>query len=422
MDILVVDDNAITSQLFHKILTQEGHGVTLADNGIKGWELFQEKPFKLVITDWMMPGMDGIELCKKIRGEKLPYYVYVIMQSSKDDLADSSEGFAAGVDNYIVKPFEPSEVKVRINTGIRIINLEQRLLKKREDLLKEHKKLKKSYMDTVRLMSSFAEMINPLIGSYLKQVGTFSRKIASDFELDEKEVDRIEIAGLFHDVGLLGLPDLIVSKDEIHMNKTEHALFMQHPVITALIFETVPRLAKSSKIIAGHHEYMDGTGFPDGLKDSQIPLGSRIVAVVSDYFRIIHSWGGSPEEIRKRSVKNFGDEIKDAFIVDEPGPLLEEIAKKALELGCSRKYDPLVVEKMITRLALKEEHAENEKWLSIEELKPGMVLEEALCLKGGERLLSGGITLSTESVELIEKLKTLGGLAGNKVYVTENSN
>jgi len=421
MDILVVDDNAITSQLFHKILIKEGHGVTLADNGIKGWELFQEKPFKLVITDWMMPGMDGIELCKRIRAKKLSYYAYIIMQSSKDDLADSSEGFAAGVDDYIVKPFEASEVKVRINTGIRIINLEQRLIKKREDLLKEHKKLKESYMDTVRLMSTFAEMINPLIGSYLKQVGTFSRKLASDFGLDEKEVNRIEIAGLFHDVGLLGLPDLVLSKDEIHMDKTEHALFMQHPVITALIFETVQRLAKSSKMIAGHHENFDGTGFPDGLKESQIPLGARIIAVVSDYFKIVHSWGGSPEEIRKRSVENFGDEIKYAFAVDEPGPLLEEIAKKALEIGCNRKYDPIVVEKMIKRLALKEEQAEGKKWLSIGDLKPGMVLEEALCLKGGERLLSDGIILSTESVELIKKLETLGGLAGNKVYISENS-
>ena len=416
MKILLAEDNKVTSKIFDKLLTKEGHKVILAENGKKAWELFKEKPFKLVITDWVMPEMSGIDLCKKIRNADTDHYVYIIMQTGKDNLTDTIESFEAGADDYIVKPFDPAEMRVRVRTGVRIINLELHLTKQKNMIITKHRELKKGYRENILLLSSLSEMLNPVIGGYLKQVGYLSKKLASDFKLDKTEINQIEIAGLFHDVGLLGLPESITLKDNNQMNEAEQALFRQHPVITSCLFNDMEYFMKSGEFIEKHHENVDGSGFPGGLKKAEIPFGARIIAAVSDYCKIIHSWPTDSEIIKKRAIKNFGDKIKEVFDDDATEPLIVRVAKKSLELGCNQKYDDVVVKKLLKRIDLENQDNASIKWLPIEDLKGGMVLEETLTLKSGEHLLSREIMLNKESIELIKKLKEVGGLA-EKIYV-----
>ena len=125
MEILVADDDFISRSLIRKIIENSGRKALLAEDGVKAWELVQTNKIKIVITDWMMPNMDGLTLCRKIREAKLPNYIYLILITAKDRKEDSVRGLKAGADDYIAKPVYPDELMARIRSGERIIQLEE---------------------------------------------------------------------------------------------------------------------------------------------------------------------------------------------------------------------------------------------------------------------------------------------------------
>ncbi len=126
MEILIVEDDFISRNLLSKMLTEMGHDVVETENGLQAWEHLKESPVKIVISDWMMPEMDGLELCHKIRNHSFHGYVYIIMLTAKDRKADLVDVFRAGADDYIPKPFDPEELQARVMTGVRVVDLEER--------------------------------------------------------------------------------------------------------------------------------------------------------------------------------------------------------------------------------------------------------------------------------------------------------
>src|SRR3972149_5099356 len=127
MRILVAEDNLSARNLIVKLLQKWGHEVLEAEDGVKAWELLLTNPVNLVISDWMMPNMDGLELCKKVRNAEFDRYIYFILLTAKDTKLKIVEGMEAGADDYVIKPFNMNELKVRIRAGERIINLERKL-------------------------------------------------------------------------------------------------------------------------------------------------------------------------------------------------------------------------------------------------------------------------------------------------------
>ncbi|MFH1292696.1 MAG: response regulator [Pseudomonadota bacterium] len=125
MKILIVEDDLVSRSFLQKILETLGHKVLSAEDGRKALEFFQQNSVKMVITDWMMPEMDGLTLCRNIRQAKISHYVYLIFVTAKDQKKDTLRGLEAGADDYIVKPFDPEELRARIRTGQRIIQLEE---------------------------------------------------------------------------------------------------------------------------------------------------------------------------------------------------------------------------------------------------------------------------------------------------------
>ena len=125
MEILIAEDDYISRNLLKKMLVEMGHEVVETENGQQAWQKLQEKAFKIVISDWMMPEMDGLELCHKIRNSSQKGYVYIIMLTAKDRKTDLVDVFKAGADDYIPKPFDPEELRARVLTGERVVNLEE---------------------------------------------------------------------------------------------------------------------------------------------------------------------------------------------------------------------------------------------------------------------------------------------------------
>jgi signal transduction histidine kinase len=126
MEILIVEDDYISRNLLSKMLVEMGHQVVLTENGQQAWEHLETSPVKIVISDWMMPAMNGIELCRKIRNHPFEGYVYIIMLTARDQKEDLVDVFQAGADDYIPKPFDPEELHARVMTGVRVVNLEER--------------------------------------------------------------------------------------------------------------------------------------------------------------------------------------------------------------------------------------------------------------------------------------------------------
>ena len=125
MQIAIVDDNPMARQILRTSLVRCGNNVIEFNDGLAAWNyLNNEAMIRFIITDWMMPGMDGIELIRRIRAANFPGYIYIIILTSKEDKDDLVKGLEAGADDYLVKPFNFNELKARVSIGLRILNLE----------------------------------------------------------------------------------------------------------------------------------------------------------------------------------------------------------------------------------------------------------------------------------------------------------
>ena len=141
MKILIAEDDFVSRLLVKKAVTKIGHEAIITENGAEAWQAFQEHKPDMVISDWMMPEMDGIELCKKIRRFKRLTYTYVILLTAKDKTRDLVEVFEAGADDYMIKPFRPDELRSRIKSGNRIATLQNQHYALQAKLLVKNRKL-----------------------------------------------------------------------------------------------------------------------------------------------------------------------------------------------------------------------------------------------------------------------------------------
>ena len=141
MRILIADDDAIPRRLLHATLVRAGHDVVVACDGAEAWQVLHSADApKLAILDWLMPGMPGVEICRKIRQRDHAPYLYLILLTSKDQKEDLIAGLAAGADDYLIKPFDPHELHVRLRAGQRILDLQAALLASLEELAQAHQR------------------------------------------------------------------------------------------------------------------------------------------------------------------------------------------------------------------------------------------------------------------------------------------
>jgi two-component system cell cycle response regulator len=135
MKILAAEDNLVFQSMLRTMLTKWGYDVTIARNGVEAWQALQsEDSPRLAILDWMMPGMDGVEVCRRVRAADREPYIYILLLTGRTDSQDLVEGMDAGADDYITKPFNAHELRVRLRAGRRILDLQEELLQAREAL------------------------------------------------------------------------------------------------------------------------------------------------------------------------------------------------------------------------------------------------------------------------------------------------
>jgi putative two-component system response regulator len=278
MKVLVIDDDDISAELIENALTHAGFEVVLAADGQDAFEKLQAGVARLVITDWDMPGMSGIELCRAIRREAFDGYVYVILLTSHDSAQKSIEGLSAGADDFIKKPFDSAELAVRVRCGERILALETREV-------------------AIFALAKLAESRDSDTGAHLERVRNYCRVLACQLarqpkfarEIDAEFIRLVYSTSPLHDIGKVGIPDCVLLKpgmlnDREHTEMKKHAELGAQTLDAALAqFPQAKFLRMARDIAATHHERWDGSGYPHGLAGEAIPLCGRIVALADVY-------------------------------------------------------------------------------------------------------------------------------------------
>ncbi|MDP6119195.1 MAG: SpoIIE family protein phosphatase [Planctomycetota bacterium] len=155
MKILIAEDAAIPRRLLKEHLEEFGHEVVATKDGAEAWEAFQKEHFPIVVSDWIMPNMDGIQLVRRIRETESNGYVYIIMLTAKSGKEDLIEGMEAGADDFITKPFEKDELRVRLHAGERVINLEQSLAERNRSLESANLRMKSDLDAAAKIQTAF---------------------------------------------------------------------------------------------------------------------------------------------------------------------------------------------------------------------------------------------------------------------------
>lgn len=202
MRILIADDDIEIRRLLTNTLKKWGHEAVAAENGAEAWGILQKQAISFVISDWVMPEMNGLELCKRIRAAHFPRYIYIILLTAKDAKKELIEGMGAGADDFVVKPFNKGELKVRIRAGERILKLEKDLEERNRKLSEAYSRIRKDLEAGAKMQKSLfpstATTISGVKFEWLFLPCTFlAGDIFNFFDLDEHHVGfyLLDVAG-----------------------------------------------------------------------------------------------------------------------------------------------------------------------------------------------------------------------------------
>lgn len=265
--ILAVDDEEINLQLVKVMLDQMGYNCITATNGAEAKEEIRKDIPDLVITDVMMPKVDGYQLCSWIKNRKDTRLLPVIMITGLDSLDSRVAGIEAGADDFITKPFEHVALRARVSS----------LLK-----LKEYTDELENAEEVIFSLALAVEAKDPYTRGHCQRLSDHGVSIGEMLDLDPASINAIRRGGILHDIGKIGIPDHILLKPG-PLTSLEREVMREHPTKGEGICKPLQSLELTLPIIRHHHERVDGSGYPDGLKGNDIPIGARIIAAV-DFF------------------------------------------------------------------------------------------------------------------------------------------
>jgi two-component system response regulator RpfG len=281
----------------------------------------------LVLVDYMMPDMDGIEFVKRLRS--LPGYEHVpiVMVTVHDDRKVRYAALDAGITDFLTKPVDARECLARCR-NLLTLRRQQLALEDRKRLL-EHmvddatREVREREKETLLRLARAGEFRDEETGFHLIRMARYARTIAAGIGLDHDEVETIELAAPLHDIGKIGIPDHILLKPG-PLDEGEWEVMKRHPVMGHEILKGSPsKYVRMGALIAlGHHEKYDGSGYPNGLVGDHIPLCARIVAIADAYDALTSvrpykkAWTSERafEHIRAQSGKHFDARLVEVFL------------------------------------------------------------------------------------------------------------
>ncbi len=317
--VLVVDDTSDNISLLNEAL-MDRYTVKVAKSGKKAIEIARSMPVDIILLDVMMPHMDGFETCRRLKEDPLTRRIPVIFVSARGEAEDETMGFSCGGVDYITKPIKASIVQARVKTHLALYDQNITLDEKVRERTAE---LTETRLEILNRLGRAAEYRDNETGMHVIRMSRYARIIALEYGLPEEEAELLFNVAPMHDVGKIGIPDKVLLKPG-KLDEEEWRIIRTHCEIgRKIIGNHKSRLLQSAAMVAHtHHEKWDGSGYPSGLKGTEIPLFSRIVALV-DVFDALTSerpykkaWSveDATAEIRACSGRHFDPDVVRAFL------------------------------------------------------------------------------------------------------------
>jgi putative two-component system response regulator len=279
--VLVVDDNSTNIDLLVSTLKAD-YRLGIAKNGFKAIDYALEYLPDLILLDVMMPEMNGYEVCKRLKAESSTKNIPIIFITALTETGHKTKGFEVGGVDYITKPFHSDEVKARVKTHISLKKMRE-TLKNQNMVLEERVKEKTAEIQqmlsaTIETMAVMVDVRDPYTAGHQRRVARLACAIAEKLSLSEDIIHTIQIAGVLHDIGKIRIPTSIINRPG-ELLDVEFQMIKIHPQVGYDILKNIPSPWPFAKAVLQHHEKLDGSGYPAGLKDDEIMLEAKILTV-----------------------------------------------------------------------------------------------------------------------------------------------
>jgi putative nucleotidyltransferase with HDIG domain len=328
--ILVVDDEEAIREVVSTLLEAQGYECAVATNGRQALPMLEQNQFDLVLSDIVMPDMNGLELLEHLRARDhdLPF----IMVTALHDISTALEAIRRGAYDYILKPFERDQLFLGVRRALehrRLVienrryqeGLEKLVTDRTVQLTKALEDLEQSYDYTLEALGNALDLKDAETEGHCQRVTAYTVCIARRMNVNPAMLRHIARGAFLHDIGKMAVPDSILRKPG-PLTPDERKVINRHCEVGYAVLHRIPFLQEAAQIVLTHQEHYDGSGYPQGLKGDQIPLGARIFAVadtldamISDRpYRSALPLSAAQAEIRRCSGTQFDPKVVEIFL------------------------------------------------------------------------------------------------------------
>jgi putative two-component system response regulator len=324
--ILIIDDEPCVRDLVSRKLTADSYVCDLAGDAETALARLTQVTYDCLLSDVNLPGMNGVELLRRVR--LTDQDVAVIMITGSPDIDCALEAMRLGAYDHLAKPLNLAKLTLTVDRAVekrRLVlqnreyqlNLESMVLERTKQLNDANEGLRRLFISSIKALAHALEAKDEYTQGHSERVAEEAVTIARYLSLTQTEVESIWIAGFLHDIGKIGIRESVLNKQG-KLDPDEWQMIQQHPVLAERILGPIEELREVIQIVRHHHERFDGTGYPDGLKGAAIPLGARILSVTDSH---------------------------DALTSRRPyrEALSEEETLDILEAGSGTQFDPVIV-------------------------------------------------------------------------------
>ncbi len=273
--ILIVDDDQGAREFLADILSDAGFQALLADNGALALKYALSQAIKLILLDLNMPGMSGIEVCEILKTEESTRGIPIVFISGTLSHQEKMAAFSCGAADFITKPFQIDELLARVHTHLELNRLRAGLEAKVEERTKE---LREALKGTIQALALAVENRDPYTAGHQRNVADLSGAIATEMGLGMDRIEGLRMAGLIHDIGKISIPAEILSMPR-KLTEIEYNLLKTHVESGYSILKDIKFPWPIARMVLEHHERLDGSGYPNGIKGDDMLAESRILAV-----------------------------------------------------------------------------------------------------------------------------------------------
>ena len=265
--VLIVDDDRQSRDLLARILTKESFDVETAKDGETALLAVDVKLPDLILLDVHLPGVNGFDVCRRLKQSHATRLVPVVLITGLGDREHRLRGIDAGADDFLAKPFDPTELKARARSLVR---------------LKRHTDTLESVDAILRSLARTIEARDPYTQGHCERLARYAVTMGKRLNLNMEQLTALEQGGYLHDIGKIGVPDALLLKTG-RLTSAEFDVIKQHTVIGDGVCSELRSMHLVRQIVRHHHERQDGSGYPDGLYGDQVPLLAHIVGIADVY-------------------------------------------------------------------------------------------------------------------------------------------